>query len=79
MILVSQAIIFYYTGPVIAIMLSPLLKEKITKNWMAIIILSFTGIIIMSAGSLSVNIIVIIFTLLSGITYGLLSVTSKFT
>ncbi|MCL4453183.1 MAG: DMT family transporter [Candidatus Thermoplasmatota archaeon] len=78
MIPVSEAIIFYYTGPVIAILFSPLLKEKINKSGLLNIVISFTGIIIMSLGSLSINTVGIILALLSGITYGLLSVTSKF-
>lgn len=78
MIPVSEAIIFYYTGPVIAILFSPLLKEKITKGGLLNVILSFTGIIIMSLGSLHVNIIGIVLALFSGITYGLLSITSKY-
>ena len=77
MIPVSEAIIFYYTGPVIAILFSPLLKEKINKSGLLNIVISFTGII-MSLGSLSINTAGIILALLSGITYGLLSVTSKF-
>ncbi len=78
MIPVSEAIIFYYTGRVIAIIFSPLLKEKINKSGLLNIAISFTGIVIMSLGSLSVNTIGIILALLSGITYGLLSITSKF-
>ncbi len=78
MIPVSEAIIFYYTGPVIAILFSPLLKEKIGKGGLLNISISFAGIIIMSAGSLSINIIGILLALFSGITYGLLSITSKF-
>jgi drug/metabolite transporter (DMT)-like permease len=78
MIPVSEAIIFYYTGPVIAILFSPFLKEKINNGGLLNIFVSFTGIIIMSLGSLNLNIIGIILALLSGITYGLLSVTSKF-
>ncbi len=46
MIPVSEAIIFYYTGPVIAILFSPFLKEKINNGGLLNIFVSFTGIII---------------------------------
>ncbi len=78
MIPVSEAIIFYYSGPVIAILLSPILKEKLTGAVVANAIVSFTGIIIMSIQTLSTNFTGILLALLSGITYGLLSVVSKF-
>ncbi len=74
---VSEAIIFYYSGPVIAILLSPLLKEKITRSAGIGIGIAFSGIILMSAGNLNLNPLGIISAILSGITYGILSVVSK--
>lgn len=74
---ISEAIIFYYSGPVIAVLLSPLVKEKITKSASLGIFISFSGIMIMSTGNLDMNILGVIFAILSGITYGLLSLVSK--
>ncbi|MGP6207092.1 DMT family transporter [Cuniculiplasma sp. SKW3] len=74
---ISEAIIFYYSGPVITVLLSPLVKEKITKSGALGIFISFSGIIIMSTGNLDINILGVLFAILSGITYGLLSIVSK--
>ena len=74
---VSEAIIFYYTGPVIAILLSPFIKEKITGKGYINVAIAIIGVIIMSAGTLSVNPLGILIALMSGITYGMLSIFSK--
>ena len=74
---VSEAIIFYYSGPVIAILLSPLVKERISTFSLINILLSFSGILIMSVGTLYLNPLGLISAVLSGITYGLLSIVSK--
>ncbi len=78
MIPVSEAIIFYYTGPVIAILLSPFIKEKISRKGYVNVAIALVGVIIMSVGTLSVNPLGIIIALMSGITYGMLSIFSKF-
>ena len=72
---ISEAIIFYYFGPVIAILLSPLVKERINSFNLINVILSFAGILIMSAGTIYLNPLGLISAILSGITYGLLSIT----
>jgi drug/metabolite transporter (DMT)-like permease len=78
MIPVSEAIIFYYTGPVIAILLSPFIKEKISRKGYVNVAIALAGVIVMSVGTLSVNPLGIIIALMSGITYGMLSIFSKF-
>lgn len=77
MIPVSEAIIFYYTGPVIAILLSPFIKEKISRKGYVNVAIALVGVIVMSVGTLSVNPLGIIIALMSGITYGMLSIFSK--
>ena len=74
---ISEAIIFYYFGPVIAILLSPLVRERINSFNLINVILSFAGILIMSAGTIYLNPLGLISAILSGLTYGLLSITSK--
>ena len=74
---ISEAIIFYYFGPVIAILLSPLVRERINSSNLINVILSFAGILIMSAGTIYLNPLGLLSAILSGITYGLLSITSK--
>jgi drug/metabolite transporter (DMT)-like permease len=74
---VSEAIIFYYTGPVIAILLSPFIREKITLKGYINVAIAITGVTVMSAGTLSINPVGILIALLSGITYGMLSIFSK--
>ncbi len=77
MIPVSEAIIFYYMGPVVAILLSPFIKEKINGKGYINVFIALVGVIIMSAGTISVNPLGILMALMSGITYGMLSIFSK--
>ncbi len=67
----------HYTGPVIAILLSPFIKEKITGKGYVNVAIAITGVIIMSAGTISVNPLGILIAIMSGITYGMLSIFSK--
>lgn len=74
---VSEAIIFYYFGPVISLLLSPLVKERINRFNLVNILVSFSGILIMSFGAIYLNSLGLLSAIFSGITYGLLSITSK--
>ncbi|SMD30703.1 DMT family transporter [Picrophilus oshimae] len=74
---VSEAIVFYYTGPVIAILLAPLAGEKTTMRGYIASFASLLGVFIMAVTSIDINIAGIIIALLSGITYGLLTIFSR--
>jgi len=81
---VANAVILYYSGPIVTIILSVIiLKERFTKNIAVSVGLSTIGIVIIFAPKLQLSsvsrtgIIGLIFGLLSGILYGLLGIFSK--
>ena len=76
---IANAVMLYYTGPVVAIVLSPVaLKEKVPA-WVVIpVFMTVSGIFLMVLqGFSSLTIPGFIFGILSGVAYGGLAVTSK--
>lgn len=74
---VSNAILLYYTGPIFAIIIMHFLGERISRAKLVSILMAFTGVLmILDPTGINLN-PGIYAALLSGLSYGTLTVTSK--
>jgi drug/metabolite transporter (DMT)-like permease len=76
---VANAVMLYYTGPIIAILLAPIVVKERLPKWIAIPGTMVMGgiLLIFYQGVPEANSMGLVFGLLAGVTYGALAVTSK--